>query len=325
VCGGWLTPEVFQLLDVDPHEYRAAGLTLQEITGFSTGILHRPLVHTQYASVVSYAIRRCEFDQFLLRRSGASVLEGTPLVSLRRDQDVWIVNDTIRAPVVIGAGGHFCPVAQRLRDRAATPPPVVAKEAEFLIDAGNSTVAPDEPELFFCRDLDGYAWCVRKGNYLNVGIGRRHSADFNRHVADFVSFLEATGKAPGASTRHWRGHAYLASGVGPRPVVADGLLLVGDAAGLAYPESGEGIRPAIESGILAARTLIDAGGRFDREALLGYQAAIAGRHPPSAAAEGPVRTLQAAVGRTLLRSATFTRRVVLDRWFLKRAPAALTH
>jgi flavin-dependent dehydrogenase len=33
VCGGWLTPPVFELLDLEPPAYRAAGLTLQEITG----------------------------------------------------------------------------------------------------------------------------------------------------------------------------------------------------------------------------------------------------------------------------------------------------
>jgi hypothetical protein len=31
----------------------------------------------------------------------------------------------------------------------------------------------ETPELFFCRDLEGYAWCVRKGRHLNIGIGRR--------------------------------------------------------------------------------------------------------------------------------------------------------
>ena len=61
-------------------------------------------------------------------------------------------------------------------------------------------------------DLDGYGWCVRKGDYLNVGIGRRTSVDFASHVHDFVSFLESTGKAPGAARLSWRGHAYLASG-----------------------------------------------------------------------------------------------------------------
>jgi hypothetical protein len=42
----------------------------------------------------------------------------------------------------------------------------------------------------------------------------------------------------------WRGHAYLVSTPPRRHVVDDGVVLVGDAAGLAYPSSGEGIRPA---------------------------------------------------------------------------------
>ena len=29
VCAGWLTPEVFPLLELDPAEYRTTGLTLQ--------------------------------------------------------------------------------------------------------------------------------------------------------------------------------------------------------------------------------------------------------------------------------------------------------
>ena len=92
----------------------------------------------------------------------------------------------------------------------------------------------DVAEFFFCNDLDGYGWCVlRKGEYLNMRLGRRNSAHFTAHVNDFIWFLESSGKAPGASGLQWRGHAYLASGVGPRPVVADGLMLIGDAAGLA--------------------------------------------------------------------------------------------
>ena len=39
VCAGWLTPEVFPLLELDPAEYRTTGLTLQEITAFRTGVL----------------------------------------------------------------------------------------------------------------------------------------------------------------------------------------------------------------------------------------------------------------------------------------------
>ena len=55
-----------------------------------------------------------------------------------------------------------------------------------------------------------------------------------------------------------------------RRAVDDGVLLVGDAAGLAYPQSGEGIRPAVQSGLFAARTIVEAAGRYTRERLQGY-------------------------------------------------------
>src|SRR6185503_21030676 len=111
VCAGWLTPEVFPLLDLEPEEYQRTGLTFQTIAAFRTGVLGAPLVDTPYSRVVSYAIRRCEFDDFLLRRSGARVMEGVAVDTLRRSGETWVVNEAIATPMIIGAGGHFCPVA----------------------------------------------------------------------------------------------------------------------------------------------------------------------------------------------------------------------
>jgi flavin-dependent dehydrogenase len=196
--------------------------------------------------------------------------------------------------------------------------PIVAKEAEFLATA--TSVAADLPELFFCRDLDGYGWCVRKGDFLNIGIGRRDrggGADLNAHVRDFTTFLRDSGRARDAADVRWCGHAYLAGGAGARPCVDDGVLLVGDAAGLAYPESGEGIKPAVESGRLAAETLLAAGGRVDRAALAPYARAIRQRHPAPMRIPTPLASASQALGRALLASPTFTRRVVIDRWFLR--------
>jgi len=317
VCAGWLTPDVFPLLDLEPAEYRATGLTFQEITSFRTGVIGGRPVETRYARIVSYAIRRCEFDDFLLRRADVRVLENTPITSLRRNGDTWIANEAIEARVIIGAGGHFCPVARHLRGAVDDLSPVVAKEAEFLLDGHDTHVGESTPELFFCRDLQGYGWCVRKGNYVNVGIGRRDSRGFGTHVNDFVAFLEKNGILTRAAEPRWRGHAYLASGAGARPLVGPGVLLVGDAAGLAYPESGEGIRPAIESGRLAAETLIAGQGRLTVESLVPYADALRRLHPAVPDNPAPMRTALAAVGRLLLGSSTFTRHVVLDRWFLR--------
>ena len=317
VCAGWLTPRVFDLLALDPAEYRASGLTLQEITAFRTGLIGRPPIETRYPGVISYAIRRCEFDHFLLRRAAARVLEGTPVASLRRRGATWIVNDEIETPVIVAAGGHFCPVARHLQGRGTASQPVVAKEAEFRLDPAEAERMPEAPELFFCRDLEGYGWCVRKGAYLNVGLGRRGNRDFGAHLAGFLSFLGTRYGLASSPGRRWRGHAYLASGSGPRPLAAAGVIVVGDAAGLAYPESGEGISPAIESGRLAAETLKAANGRYGADDLQTYVEAIRRSYPPVARNPAPVRAAIVAIGRMLLGSPTFTRRIVLDRWFLR--------
>jgi len=316
VCGGWVTPGVFQLLDLAPADYRATGLTLQEITGFRTSVIGGSPIETRYPAVVSYAIRRCEFDNFLLRRAGVCVIDNTPLVTLRRREDRWIANDQLEAPVLVGAGGHFCPVARLLqgeRDRAS---PVIARETEFLADDSAAPIAPDTPELFFCRDLEGYGWCVRKGDYVNAGIGRRGRADFAGHFHHFLSFLAASGRVQDPAHLLWHGHAYHAMGAGTRPLIAEGTLVVGDAAGLAYPESGEGIRPAVESGLLAARTLL-AASRFGRDELLPYEESMRAMHAPVTPTPKPLRPLVKQLGRRLLRSEMFTRRVVIDRWFLR--------
>ncbi len=176
---------------------------------------------------------------------------------------------------------------------------------------------PAHPELLFCRDLEGYGWCVRKGNYLNVGIGRRDSQRFASHVKEFMALLEQQYAVAAPSSGSWRGHAYLASGTGPRPLIGPGMLLVGDAAGLAFPESGEGISPAIESGRLAAGALIAANGCYELERLRSYAEAVRRLHPPASRNPRPVRAALRAVGRLLLGSPTFARHVVLDRWFLR--------
>jgi geranylgeranyl reductase family protein len=322
LCAGWLTPPVFDALALTPAEYAATGAVLQEIDGFATGVIGRPLLETRYGRVVSYGIRRCEFDAFLLRRSGANVRENTAVSGLRRVADGWIVNEGFRAPVLVGAGGHFCPVAGHLGRTARPHTLVVAQETEFLLrDSARCRVSGEVPELFFCRDLDGYGWCFRKGNYLNAGIGRRMTRGFLAHVRAFRTFLEETERIEREPAASWRGHAYVLAGGATRTPVDDRVLLAGDAAGLAVAESGEGIRTAIESGIAAAEVLLAAKGRYTAYELQPYVARVS---PQAAPPIRPARVfdrlpapLVRAAGRRLLRSRAFTRHVVIDRWFLR--------
>jgi flavin-dependent dehydrogenase len=327
-----------------------SGRTLQPIRAFRTSRIGEPDILTTFDRVVSYGIRRCEFDHYLLQRSGADVRAGEALTSLRREHDLraldgahagnaarghgdrprWIVNETIAAPLVIGAGGHFCPIARQLGGASLAEEPIVAaQEIEVTLSAAQAEacrIAADTPELFLTRDLKGYGWCFRKERVLNVGLGRQDRRDLARHVRDFVATLIASGKVPADLAWRWKGHAYLIHGTSRRRLLDDGMLLIGDAAGFAYPRSGEGIRPAIESGLLAAQTVIDARGGYRRGDLEPYRARILARfgtgETPAAWRPLPDSISIAIAGR-LLAMPWFARQVFLTRWFLHAHEPAL--
>jgi flavin-dependent dehydrogenase len=188
--------------------------------------------------------------------------------------------------------------------------------------------------LAFLPDLTGYGWCYRKGDYVNVGFGRYGSQGVRTGVSDFVAHLIAIGVLAVPPRTAWHGHAYRVSPDRRADVGADGVLLVGDAAGLASPLSGEGIRPAVESGLLAAAAIERSGGRVSEETVHAYERALTARfgarvspdpHVPADAHGSGLRSrLTELAGATLLGMPWLVRRVLLDRWFLQmgRAPLA---
>src|SRR4029079_18360225 len=125
-------------------------------------------------------------------------------------------------------------------------------------------------------------WCVRKGQYLNVGLGRLDPRALPAATDRFVSFLEKTDRIPPRFPWRWRGHSYAVQTTPPKRIIDDGVVLIGDAAGVADPQSGEGIRQAVESGLLAADTVVDAHGGLTRDQLEPYATAVMARYdvPP---------------------------------------------
>ncbi|WP_300318083.1 FAD-dependent oxidoreductase [Accumulibacter sp.] len=328
VCAGWITPAVLRTLEIDPRAH-ARQHTLQPIRAFRTGLIDdRPLT-SRYPDTISYGIRRSEFDDYLLKRTDARLALGQPMESLRREGSRWVINDAVRTPLLIGAGGHFCPVARHLGARVGGgDTAVVAKEVEFEMDAGQIAaceVKPEMPELYFCEDLSGYGWCIRKGRFLNIGLGMERAQGLNRALARLCRFLEQSGRIPPDIPDRFRGHAYLLYGRSDRKLLDDGVLLLGDAAGVACPRSGEGILPAVESGLMAAATVLQAVGDYRGDRLATYRERLSARYgvPPGGAANRAAGTLRKGLGRLLLRSRWLTRHVVLDRWFLHAGQADL--
>jgi len=331
VCAGWVTPPIMEALQLDLTDYSDKNV-LQPILGFNVRMIGGKESRIHYgAEPVSYGIRRCEFDHYLLNRCGANIRMDSPIKTLERKRGYWVVNGEIKTPLLIGAGGHFCPVARQLgANPGLSEVTVAAQEIEFCMtdeQIQTCNVAAEIPELYFCKDMKGYGWIFRKGNFLNIGLGREDQHGLGRQVSDFCHYLQMLGKLPKGVEQKFKGHAYLLYGHARRRIVDDGVILVGDAAGLAFTQSGEGIRPAVESALFAAEAIEHARGNYDVVNLDRYVELITARfgvRPTRTIAEYLPEGIKLVLARGLLSMEFFVRNVVIDRWFLHRHQEAIT-
>lgn len=319
-CAGWITPEVIARLGLNPDEYARHGV-IEPIEVFRVSLLGASPVEVEYPRPVSHAIRRCEFDTFLLNRAGARVRSGTPVESIERFGSRWIVNGEWEAPVLIGAGGHFCPVAGMLGVRPAQEAAVVAQEAEFQMseaEAARCPLPPGAVDLAFAPDLAGYGWCVRKDRWLNVGFGTLRQERLKPALQQYLRVLRSTGVLPDNREPKMCGHAYLVRAAAGRPLYAEGVLLAGDSAGLAHDASGEGILPAIISGRLAAETVLEAGLRPEKLDGPAYARALERELGPRGGGWRGPSWIERIAARLAFRSPAFVRREIIEKRFLRR-------
>ena len=327
VCAGWVTPEALADLEVDPEKYPH---TIQGFTACRFGF-ERDRHETRWRRPASYGIVRREFDHYLLERAraaGADVCEGARVTAVTVEGNAVRVacGEAVHtAPLVIGAGGHRCPVAQALGEVSGDEEVVVAQESETRLPPERVEAlgrAWEAPELYVEHDLRGYGWYFPKGDVLNIGVGcvAGPGADLPRRRDALVASLRASGMLPAhLPIEPFRGHAYVVRRRAPRRLAGERFCLVGDAAGLARDLSGEGIGPAIRSGILAAGAV--AARLRHGTPLADYAAAIVQRYgtgEPGWVGRQLARLPEAwgrAAVRAILRSAAARRHVVLGHIF----------
>ncbi|MCK5793761.1 MAG: NAD(P)/FAD-dependent oxidoreductase, partial [Anaerolineales bacterium] len=248
LCAGWITPRVFADIGVNPDDYPHDLTEFPRLKIYFNGF---PIS----LPGKQYAIRRIEFDDWLLKRSGVEVIQHE-VKQIHQSKSGFSIDDRFRADYLIGAGGTYCPVHRNLfKDHSVrTGAQIISLEEEYQGDM----LDPFCRLWFFRNRLPGYAWYVPKtGGYINIGIGanaevlKESGSTIQEHWNSFVDHLLGSGLV---EQRHFKpgGYTYYLQGTGEYRL-GDKIFLVGDSAGLATLDMGEGIGPAIRSGILAAR------------------------------------------------------------------------
>ncbi len=248
LCAGWITPQVLKDLEIEVKDYP---LSLTEFNRFHIHIYKKEIC----LPVHQYAIRRYEFDDWLLKRAGVAV-KTHDVKSVKKAGNYYVIDDQFHCRYLVGAGGTYCPVYRTFFKPShprAKDSLIATLEAEFHYDYQD-----DDCHLWFLfNQLPGYAWYVPKDNgYLNIGIGgflERLKAN-NDNIKDQwqvftreLARLSLVKKLPCAA----KGYVYYIRN-SVDTFQKERIFLIGDAAGLATKDMGEGIGPAIWSGRLAA-------------------------------------------------------------------------
>jgi flavin-dependent dehydrogenase len=252
LCAGWVTPEALADVGIEPGEYP-----------LGINVFERLHLHWKWLSAaprsLQYSIRRFEFDDFLLKRSGAEVQQ-RDVRSIRTAEGGFIVDGEFRCRFLVGAGGTACPVYRTLF-RKDMPRNVALQtatlEKEFPYEWHDAGC-----HLWFFEDgLPGYAWYVPKARgYLNVGLGAMAARMKGRGMRLRDCWDRFTGKLLRLGLADIRdieprGYSYYLRGASVSPRRGNAFL-IGDAAGLATRDLCEGIGPAVHSARLAADAIL---------------------------------------------------------------------
>ena len=252
LCAGWITPMVIHDLEIKTNEYLFGLVNFKK---FHVHLYGKELK----IKVNQYAIRRYEFDAWLLKRSGVPVYKHE-VKNIEKNENRYVIDDQYSCKYLVGAGGTYCPVYRTFfkeMNPRANDSLIVTLEEEFPYDYQD-----DNCHLwFFQNSLPGYSWYVPKKNgFINVGIGgnwqklKANKDNIRNQWQFFIQELErlALVKKHQFNARGY--NYYIRNRVDAAQM--NRLFLIGDAAGLATKDMGEGIGPAIKSGILAAEAIV---------------------------------------------------------------------
>ena len=269
-CGGGMAASVQRLF---PFDLSPAVDSVIEQVRFSW-CLADPVTADLAGDAPFWIVRRSVLDAYLIEQAkaaGATVVEGTTVLSAAREGDHWRVRGEAgdyrcRAVVIADGSGSQLAAQQGLGPAKPRFASTVSVDLE-------GPVAEKHTAYFeFGLVRHGFCWAFpREGGY-SIGVGTfigRDAADSDAVLSQLLpslGFAADAGQRRSGQLRIWDGHHAL-HGSGPTA----GAVAVGDAASLCDPFLAEGLRPALLSGTRAAAALERwLGG--DAVALEGYSA-----------------------------------------------------
>ncbi len=277
VCGDFLSPIAIAELDAlglgRRPEFSNANTITRAAVHLDGDMLVERLLPGRNRQTSGRVIPRLSLDALIVDtavRAGARLIEGTQMGAIRRGRDGTVTVENaegrrvLRARVVVGADGSNSTVARTVR---GGPPPradrIIAVRAYFEGVGG----PPDRADLYFSGDsFPGYYWLFPTGNGgANVGVGMvldtlpRVRAPLRDLLVGLAASDDALRQRLVAADRVDKIVGWPLTTYNPSlPVVADGVVLVGDAAGLINSLNGEGIQYALLSARWASETVADA-------------------------------------------------------------------
>ncbi|HQK93389.1 MAG TPA: geranylgeranyl reductase family protein [Armatimonadota bacterium] len=258
-CGGGIPQAYVDLYDIPPGliERHTRELVFHAPSGREA---HCPLGEGTYLAMV----HRRVFDAYLRSRAteaGVSLVTGHVTEARVSRTGVEVVVDTggtrclYSGDAVIGADGVNSTVAGLID--GPMPPYLVTGQYRIGRTGREPADYDAAVHIFYMPELSSsaYGWVFPRREHFDLGVATRpedaaalwHSLDRAR-----AGLPPGVGDGPLLGRLAWR--------IPSRPrarLVADRVLLVGDAAGLVAPLTGEGIAYAMRSGDLAAETVLE--------------------------------------------------------------------
>lgn len=246
LCAGWITPEVINQLELNDYPNIQLNENYVNFFGIDKKLKSK-----------SYAIRRYEFDDWLLKRSGVDVYHHK-VRNIKKQDGFYVIDDVYKCKYLVGAGGSHCPVYISFF-KAVHP-----KNKNYEVCCLEEEIKYDYKDKasrcwFYEHNIQGYSWCISKNDgYLNIGVGglfKGKNVNIKDHWDQLVNKLDSLNIVKNHEYKP-KGYVYQIRDRVDNCRV-DNAFIIGDAAGLATTDLGEGIGPAIESAIRAADAIIN--------------------------------------------------------------------